>query len=302
MESQQPVTTDYESFSSLDSTHVLDNLRRNLTSLTLHDVLEVLFSVAIFALSYIVPEIWKKSFDWERPLPYQQLEDGEVVLDLGLSYPLEGNTVSSNALIWTTVAFPIIALMVAGFVFGPRHDGKAMVCVSFVTFGLNFLITHTLKEYCGRFRPNFYQMCQFSEDTLQCASESEGSISNAHHSFPSGHSSTAFSGMTLLTLAMMGKLALHGNVDTVRHMLIKKVLSILAILPILYATFVAASRVHDFMHHPSDVAVGAAIGFCCANFAYFTWYPSVYSASASGIPLQLIQERRMEEIDTTAEE
>ena len=58
-------------------------------------------------------------------------------------------------------------------------------------------------------------------------------------------------------------------------------------LPWGWALFVAASRLVDHWHHPSDVLAGLALGFSACTIAYHHWYPPVWSPNA-GIPLDLI--------------
>jgi len=63
------------------------------------------------------------------------------------------------------------------------------------------------------------------------------------------------------------------DVPKTTHM-IRRIYSILSLLPMAYAFFVAVSRVRDNFHFPADVMVGSAIGFLCSTFAHGLWFPS----------------------------
>ena len=58
-------------------------------------------------------------------------------------------------------------------------------------------------------------------------------------------------------------------------------------LPLGWAFFVAASRLVDHWHHPSDVLAGLGLGFTASTIAYHHWYPPVWSSYA-GIPRSLL--------------
>jgi hypothetical protein len=55
------------------------------------------------------------------------------------------------------------------------------------------------------------------------------------------------------------------------------------IVPLSYGMFVAASRLVDNWHHPSDILAGTMIGVGSASLAYHIFYPGVGS-KYSGIP------------------
>ena len=58
-------------------------------------------------------------------------------------------------------------------------------------------------------------------------------------------------------------------------------------LPWGWTLFVAASRLVDHWHHPSDVLAGLGLGFATSTIAYHHWYPPVWSSYA-GIPRSLL--------------
>jgi hypothetical protein len=62
---------------------------------------------------------------------------------------------------------------------------------------------------------------------------------------------------------------------------------IITCLPLAWALFVAASRLVDQWHHPSDVIAGLGLGFFICTIAYHHWYPPIWSSNA-GIPRGLL--------------
>jgi membrane-associated phospholipid phosphatase len=177
-------------------------------------------------------------------------------------------------------------------------DIHSAICLITVSYGSTRLFTDFLKNYVGYMRPNFYNMCQFNIETISC--DATENLKSARRSFPSGHSSISFCGMTCLALYLAGKVGLHSHLQTsyqpqeennnnnssnvVRgeetpkigkwglKTLCKKIVFLFAIGgPLFLSTFVAASRVHDNWHHPADVVAGALIGATTASIAYHVW-------------------------------
>lgn len=250
---------------------------------------ELLISIGFFFLGGQVPTWWASVYDWEgSPIPYQETANGDVLVELDLNYEVLSETVPVWMLLLLGILLPVVLLLVMGVCSGPPGDAHASLCVYFLAVGMNLFITNMMKIYCGRFRPNFYGMCEFDTDAKACAND----MANAHKSFPSGHSSLSFCAMTVLSLYFLGKVGLHRmpTTDTPKNYpsLITKLQAWMAFaIPLGLAVFVASSRVHDFYHHPADVVAGAAIGMVCAHFATGLWYPSVYS-NLAGYPLQYL--------------
>jgi diacylglycerol diphosphate phosphatase / phosphatidate phosphatase len=251
-------------------------------------IAELLVSVAFFILGRKIPQWLGTAYGWNGSAPYQETSNGDVLVDLGLNFELLPQTVPASMLLLIGVVLPLILLLVLGICSGPSGDAHAGLCVYFLAVGMNSFVTDMMKNYCGKLRPNFYQMCAFDADTKACAND----VVNAHLSFPSGHSSLSFCAMTIISLYLLGKVGLHRMHTpgmTINYPSLKtKLLAWLAFaLPFGVAVFVAASRVHDYYHHPADIVTGAAIGMVCAHFATSLWYPSIYSNGA-GYPLHYI--------------
>lgn len=179
---------------------------------------------------------------------------------------------------------------------GETRDGEIVgsvlhrtLCTYFVAGGMTLLFTETIKRYVGYMRPVFYDMCDpnvdaFYQDpsttTLKCQSDGHPEM-DYYQSFPSGHSSVAFAGMTLLSSYFS---RIFGRTDGGREKIrripvllprwprLRRLLRIVSVmLSMALALFIAASRVADNYHHPADVVGGAVLGASCSLFANELW-------------------------------
>jgi diacylglycerol diphosphate phosphatase/phosphatidate phosphatase len=234
---------------------------------------EMAFCLSIFALGKIVPILWNWCYIWESPIPYQKTDAGDVILELDLTYDLEASeTIPDWLAAVLCVVIPMILFSVVGFCWGPSGDVHASLCFFFVALGLTWFLTDIIKIYAGRLRPNFYDMCEFNKETLQCETDNRRHMDESRKSFPSGHAGLAFGSMTVMTLFFLGKVGLQRNVRSKAVSLRTKCLYLASFIPMLLAVFIATSRIHDFWHHPADVVGGVMIGIGCALFAHGMWY------------------------------
>ncbi len=143
-----------------------------------------------------------------------------------------------------------------------KWSDTRIACSAFLfACATTLLVTDTVKVYVGRLRPNFYSMCAFDDDSLECTAD----VSQQHEarkSFPSGHSSISMNGMLFVSLYIVYNSPLKSP--------FAKYFFFLA--PVALAVFVAASRVHDNWHHPSDVLCGALIGGFSAAGCFVNFY------------------------------
>jgi len=195
------------------------------------------------------------------------------------------NAQSSSSLPWRTV-----------------HELHASLCGFVATIGLSEGATQLLKLYMQRRRPNFYALCAFDKVTRTCTA-AEHRIQEAQFSFPSGHSSLSNSAMTFLVWYGLGKLCWavqqqqqqqssplplsSPSSNSNSGVLISSSKRVQALLtccvPWGWAVFVAASRVADTWHHPSDVVAGLMLGFTVSTIMYHVWYPPA-GTMWSGMP------------------
>ncbi len=141
-------------------------------------------------------------------------------------------------------------------------------------------------------------------------------------SFPSGHSSTAFSGMVYLSLwlaGMTGAWCFSHPAPAKSFFGSRTARLSLTLLPIAFATWVAVSRIEDYVcdpiylicadcsycaqrHHKEDVIVGGLIGTLTATTSYFIYWPSPFLFRGADLDRGAVRPRniyRDEEPSTT---
>jgi len=141
-------------------------------------------------------------------------------------------------------------------------------------------ITQFSKITVGRPRPDLLSRCipqagsqdptyGLSTDAI-CTQTNESILRDGWRSFPSGHSSLTFAGLSFLSFYLAGKLHLF---DTRGH----AHKAWISVTPLAGATLVAISRTMDYRHHWQDVVTGSILGFVIAYFAYRQYFPSLAS-------------------------
>jgi len=269
----------------------------------------------------------------KRP-PYQMISD-TVIVDFQLNHSLvDPPTVDNFLLRSTAVYFPFIllvlhawyakrinnAIQTIGTTDGVLSKNKelgvslnrrqqrchrvASVVSSFsAAIGLSEGFTVMIKLYVQRRRPNFYDLCGFDPNSKQCAATID-LIREANFSFPSGHSSLTCCGMTFLVWYMHGNMSSFQAGAHQNEELASRISSLLLVcLPLGWTLFVAASRLVDHWHHPSDVIGGLILGFVTSTIAYHNFYPPIWSSNA-GIPRSLLPNRTINttNVDLVADE
>lgn len=136
----------------------------------------------------------------------------------------------------------------------------------FLTLALNGVITNMIKILVGRPRPDYFSRC-YPNGTISLSSKCYGNpdeIIQGRKSFPSGHSSFAFSGLGFLSLYLRGKL--HCFQIQGRSQGCWKCLSLVPVA--LFAPFVAFTRYLDNSHHWEDIVAGSMLGFLLSYVCY----------------------------------
>lgn len=152
-------------------------------------------------------------------------------------------TIPTHANTLLTYAMPMLVIIITIVFFTPTT--KAWSDFWTATFALvggrefTSLFTVCLKHYIAWKRPYWYN---------------DGRLD----SLPSAHASTAFAGLTFLSLYLFNKTRKDSIVACTAFVLI----------PYALATFIAASRVVDHVHHPIDVLSGALLGYHTARVFY----------------------------------
>jgi len=147
---------------------------------------------------------------------------------------------------------------------------------------LTLFVTDVIKNAVGRPRPDLLARCQpapgTSGDELvsidACTETRHHVLQDGWRSFPSGHSSFAFSGLGYLALFFASQTyVFRPRSDLARFLLV--------LAPLLGAALIAISRLEDYRHDVFDVVCGSLLG---SAIAYSTWrrhYPSLSSAACN---------------------
>jgi diacylglycerol diphosphate phosphatase/phosphatidate phosphatase len=143
---------------------------------------------------------------------------------------------------------------------------------------LTCFITDAVKNAVGRPRPDLIDRCKPAGGTAKdvlvtisvCTETDHQVLHDGWRSFPSGHSSFAFSGLGFLALFFAGQM----HVFRPRTDLSK---ALLAIAPLLGAALIAISRCEDYRHDVYDVTCGSILGMGIAYFSYRRYYPRLRS-------------------------
>ena len=141
------------------------------------------------------------------------------------------------------------------------HDTRDFLLSLLKSMGLSQLLTQFMKNMTGRFRPCFYEMCQWQfqkewdgkSDLCQSAKWEK----EARKSFPSGHSSFAWATLFLLTLYLLGRsrLTCDKRSESTGRGLRRSFKLFVCFVPTLLATWVAITRSIDNWHHYADILV-----------------------------------------------
>jgi diacylglycerol diphosphate phosphatase/phosphatidate phosphatase len=232
----------------------------------------------------------------ERPIPVQVLQNsGDYVRNLTNNEPFDGETVPDIWLIILTIVAPVLIQFALSKIWGRPGDGHATWCVYIIAFSIVLVTTDAIKRYAGYLRPIFYTLCVPDDKLEECTAEDEGGNS-IRMSFPSGHASTSFCGLMLLSLYLHSRFGVpsvrvygykpetattqtqngqqqHRWTTTyTKEPALYRAISVLSLLPLALALFISTSRVVDNKHFPADIVAGSLLGASTAIFTFYLWY------------------------------
>uniref|UniRef100_A0A8C5MZB1 Phosphatidic acid phosphatase type 2/haloperoxidase domain-containing protein n=1 Tax=Leptobrachium leishanense TaxID=445787 RepID=A0A8C5MZB1_9ANUR len=201
--------------------------------------------------------------------------------DTSIRYPrTKGDTVSDTVLISVGILVTTLAIVFGechrvskqrGMNTCPREGYLSAIYRQLLPFlfgsALGQSLTNTAKLSAGRLRPNFLSVCQPEAlncttgyiETYRCTGD-PGAEAEARKSFYSGHASFSLYSMLYLTFYLQVRMTWRGA------RLLRPLLQFVLILLALYTGF---SRISDYRHHPSDVAVGFIQGALVAYLVAF---------------------------------
>jgi membrane-associated phospholipid phosphatase len=167
-------------------------------------------------------------------------------LVLGTESDRHGVATAADVLLGALIVFPTVvdAGIVAWGYYGSPDVAWQMTMVNLQSFAFTSLITGVTKRVADRERP-MATKCREDPDYDDSCSASGG-----HYSFPSGHSSLAFTGAALICIHHF-RLNLYG--DGAGEI-------VTCATGVMAAAFTGISRMASDKHYASDVIAGATIG------------------------------------------
>ena len=260
----------------------LDDLRNYLSS---NDMVEVCCCLFFYGLVHAIFMVGGFTVHL-RPMPVQQVDDNLYIENQQFGYEYQGETVPGEYNKYFLMVPLLVQLFLSLILPSLRNnrDWHKTLCVYVVSSALCDGITQAIKLYVGYFRPVFFSLCQPSEDYSECTTGGHG----PRTSFPSSHSSMSFVNAVLLMLFLHCKFGIptqrryvkvcDANDDIyyqpvyTQTSMRARFCTLLSILPVLWATFVACSRVVDNMHAPVDILAGCVIGSSIAYGVHNMWF------------------------------
>jgi len=179
--------------------------------------------------------------------------------DPSVAYPEVPDIVSNALLMILSIVLPVAIFALAQIYLKNGHDCHHAMLGLFVAISLTNVFTASVKSAAGRYRPNWL-------------STYHGDENEGRYSFPSGHSSNSFAGMVFLSLYFMGKFQVFR-----KDQVVPLWKPLIGLSPLLICFFIAVSRTVDYHHNFSDILAGSLIGTGFSIFAYFLYYPSLFS-------------------------
>ena len=177
---------------------------------------------------------------------------------------------------------PVLLIALTSLVFYRSFwDCHAALLGLILAHALTITATTIIKVTVGRPRPDVIDRCHPTPGAtngspyglvtdLVCTTSPESSIlTDGFRSFPSGHASTAFAGLTFLSLYLAGKVHLY---DKRGH----AASAWLVFFPMMGAALIAISRTMDYRHHATDVLAGGILGAIVAVVIYHLYYPPLW--------------------------
>ncbi|SLM39805.1 pap2 domain protein [Lasallia pustulata] len=172
----------------------------------------------------------------------------------------------------------LVMILWAIFLRPDIHKVHVSILGLFITLILSSFLTDIVKNSVGRPRPDLIARCKPAKGTSGhslvaidvCTETDHHILHDGWRSFPSGHSSFAFSGLGYLALFLAGQLCVfRPRADLARVLL--------ALAPLVGAALIAISRCEDYRHDVYDVTIGSALGIFVAYFSYRRYYPALES-------------------------
>lgn len=258
--------------------------------------------LALIAILYAPLKIFDEPFHQQFRLNDPRIQHPHAEVErVGVSTCTRSNppnedgklTVHTAMLMIYTIPIPIALILLWTTVLRPdSHKIHPSLLGLGTSILMTVFLTDIIKDAVGRPRPDLLARCQPALDTPHedlvtvdvCTEQSHHLLHDGWRSFPSGHSSLAFSSLGWLALF----LASQTQVLRPRA----NALSVLVCLaPLLGAVLIAISRLEDYRHDVEDVSVGALLGLAIAYLNWRRYYPALMERECEE-PYNLSEHRR----------
>lgn len=234
--------------------------------------------------------------------------------DPSIQHPHTDNQrVPEHLLTLLSVVLPIVCIACCSMLLKQRWTCLNMGLLGFaMTIVITGCITELGKNLVGRPRPDFLARCKPTQTNIEsskyhsllvdytiCSTPiTSHTLADGFKSFPSGHSSMAFSGLTFLAWYIRGfftailRKITSGAYEQVpheepirleegsdreteeapQHLVLSSL--VLPLLPLILAAYIAVSRLMDYRHHPTDILAGTILGASIATAVYHVYHKS----------------------------
>lgn len=192
--------------------------------------------------------------------------------DSRISHPYGEEQIPTLLLGVLVVVLPLVILSVLSYVkYKNQFKYVELTIVAFMmSLSINGVVVDFLKKAIANHRPDFLSRCVpdltaadlnglMSIDTCT-APYGQEVLLEGMKSTPSGHASLSFGGLLFLSLFIFHRFKIN-----------KMYMKIVAVLPVVLATYISLTRTQDYRHHYLDIILGCIVG-CLITYYTFTYY------------------------------
>lgn len=142
----------------------------------------------------------------------------------------------------------------------------AAIWCNAITVSFTSIVVYSMKNYVGRYSPNFYEKCGDKYSTPDnCSLPDKDDVYDLMRSFPSNHAATSFASTWFLIRFSLCSLA------------VREPLACIMIYVMIFAPLsIGCSRIRDYERHPSDVTAGFFIGYIISELFWKTYKHKIF--------------------------
>ena len=191
------------------------------------------------------------------------------------SYPHGPQSVPTWTLPFLGIFIPLAIILLVARTHGNALETRRAAAGLCLAVALGFAVTNFIKNGVGAFRPDFVARCWpdgeitwASHGVPDCRPTHPRDVMEGRKSFPSGHASMSFSGLSYASAYAAARLGVFSRRRARDPKSASAWRAAAAWAPLALAAAVSISRTQDYWHHLEDVAWGGIIGISCAGVAW----------------------------------